>query len=247
MAKQNLTNQMDSLGNLFMQTRDIIKKQRKNLLLTGLIGLIAGIIGIILMIIAGIISVASGNGVVAGIVNIIFFIIIAIIVIIIYAFIIMITVKITKDTLDNKSINLKKLITETLNIEKIKPIATTGLLSGLMASLWSILLIIPGIWKSVQWTFAMIIATLTGKSNREALKESEKLVKGRRWLTLGYIACLGIALSIVQAIISGALGEVVGGLVACVIGVVTVIYLTLMYFERIKTASTEKVSTKEKK
>ncbi|MBO4204328.1 hypothetical protein J5893_06060 [bacterium] len=49
MAKQNLSQHLASLGDLFMQTWEIIKKEWKNLLITSLFGVAIGFIGIILM------------------------------------------------------------------------------------------------------------------------------------------------------------------------------------------------------
>lgn len=190
---------------------------------------------------------ASGSGAIASIVILLFTIIAIVAIIIVYSYITIVVTKITKAALENKPVEIKKLLMDTLNVEKIKPVATTGLLDGVMSTLWSLLLIIPGLRKGVQWTFATIISATTGKSNREALKESEKLVKDRRWMTFGYVLAGGLVISIICGILSGIFNDTIGSLIGNIISVAFIVFLVLMYFQRSKTAPATKASKKEEK
>lgn len=83
----------------------------------------------------------------------------------------------------------------------------TELLSGIITFLYSLLLIVPGIIKAVEYSFAlMILAENKGKSARECLKESKAMTYGHRmelfklylsfigWMLLTLVTCgvLGI-------------------------------------------------------
>jgi hypothetical protein len=77
-----------------------------------------------------------------------------------------------------------------------------------------ILLIIPGIWLSVSFTFAIFFLLLKGASIIDSLKMSFNLVKGKWWGVLGQLLVLGllcllfvIGLNMVSSVIGALVGE----------------------------------------
>ena len=87
--------------------------------------------------------------------------------------------------------------------EKLSESIVTALLSYIYVFLWSLLLVIPGIVKSYSYSAAMYLVHEKGLSGNEAITESRKLMKGKKWkafcLDLSFIGwyivgmlCLGV-------------------------------------------------------
>lgn len=76
----------------------------------------------------------------------------------------------------------------------IIPLLLTTLLRDCFTLFWSLLLIIPGIIYSIRTSFYEVIIACEGKEYREALKYSQKIVKGHTWQVFLYM--LGISLII---------------------------------------------------
>ncbi len=115
-------------------------------------------------------------------------------------------------------------------------ILLTLFLAGLM-----LLLVIPAIYFSVYWTFAVIAIALRGKNYMDALNYSKSLVKGNWWNVFGTVLMLGIIVSVLAGIVSlpfSLIGQtffskLASGIVASVIGAFMSIALTV-YFLRME-------------
>ncbi len=62
-----------------------------------------------------------------------------------------------------------------------------------------LLLIIPGIIFLVYWVFTVYVVVHYGKKRRAALDESKRIVKWRRWKTVGYMIVLYLPMIIISA------------------------------------------------
>lgn len=76
-----------------------------------------------------------------------------------------------------------------------------ALLAGLGIVLGMLFFIVPGVWLSVAWAFAMPVLLVEGLRGRSALGRSFKLVRRRWWQTFGVIAVGFILASIVSALV----------------------------------------------
>lgn len=186
------------------------------------------------MAILGVIVMATGAWVLSGIFGMLFALIIAVLSIAVYSYIFMLIVHIVKYAREDKKLDLKKLMMDNLNLEKIKPVALTWFFTSLFTCLWSILLIIPWIWKSVQRVFSIIISIDKWKFNADARKESEKMVNGKWWLTFGYIICGSLAVVIISYILKAIFNDVVWSLISCILSIAVMVYIVVMYFARSK-------------
>jgi len=65
-------------------------------------------------------------------------------------------------------------------------IIKTGYMAGLIILGYTLLFIVPGIIRSVYYTFSMYIVVLRKISGKEALDYSKKLVEGQWWHVFGY-------------------------------------------------------------
>jgi len=73
--------------------------------------------------------------------------------------------------------------------------------TSIFVLLWSLLLIIPGIIKSIQYAFSLFVYLIEGKKAKESMETSRALVKGRGWKVFGYTLLLGIIIMIIYWII----------------------------------------------
>lgn len=90
---------------------------------------------------------------------------------------------------------------------------TTALLVSLAFNLGLIMLCLPGLWVWMRTTFAMPIAVLEGRRNRDAIRRSFELTKGQVWRLSGLIFLPGLLPGLVLALFYsavlafGALGD----------------------------------------
>ncbi|MFZ2456112.1 MAG: hypothetical protein WAX07_06520 [Candidatus Altiarchaeia archaeon] len=68
----------------------------------------------------------------------------------------------------------------------------TSIIQAIILIFLFLLLIIPGVIYSVYWSFALYAVALGGKSGKEALSYSKKIVQNRWWTVLGYAIVFGI-------------------------------------------------------
>ncbi len=71
----------------------------------------------------------------------------------------------------------------------------------LFVFLWSLLFIIPGIIKAIQYAFSTFVFILEGKGAKQSMVTSRAMVKGRGWKVFGYIILINLIVSAVYWII----------------------------------------------
>lgn len=128
----------------------------------------------------------------------------------------------------------------------------TGLLAFLAMGFGFVLLVIPGIYLSVVYTFAVPVVVLEGLSGLSALRRSYNLVKGAWWRVAGVIFVLSLLSWVIQfalsipAMIIGVIGialpvlapslalisRTLQAFVSVVITPLIVIGTTLLYFDQ---------------
>jgi hypothetical protein len=82
------------------------------------------------------------------------------------------------------------------------PVTVAGLLAGLLTLGGFILLIIPGIYLAISYSFVIYIVGHEGIKGMDALRASTYYVKGHWWGILGRSLLFGIAIGIIQMIFS---------------------------------------------
>jgi hypothetical protein len=88
-----------------------------------------------------------------------------------------------------------------------------SLLSGLAVAGGTLAFVLPGIWMTIAFAFALYVYLDEGRTGREALARSAELVKGRWWGILGRVVLPGLVLLVVSMIASSII-EVIVGLIA---------------------------------
>lgn len=94
----------------------------------------------------------------------------------------------------------KKLFQETKSL--FWPYLGLSLLTGLLISLWALLLLIPGIIFAVFYSLVDYVFFSENKRGMEAIKRSKFLVKGYFWPVFGRVLLLGVIFFIFMSIIS---------------------------------------------
>ncbi len=80
----------------------------------------------------------------------------------------------------------------------------TGFLGGFIVLGYMLLLIIPGIIRSIYYSFSMFIVTLRNLSGKAALDYSKTLIEGQWWRVLGYTVlfrAMGLGIGIILGLI----------------------------------------------
>jgi hypothetical protein len=76
---------------------------------------------------------------------------------------------------------------------------------GVLVTLATIALIIPGIWLWVSWSVATPVLLIDGARGSKALGRSRRLVRGRWWPTAGLLFVAAVMVAVVGGAIEGAL------------------------------------------
>lgn len=82
------------------------------------------------------------------------------------------------------------------------PVAIAGIYAGLLTLGGFVLLILPGIYLAVCYSFVVSIVGHEGLKGMDALRKSKEYVKGYWWGVLGRGAVFGIVIGIIQMIFS---------------------------------------------
>ncbi|MCK4257992.1 MAG: hypothetical protein KAX49_03390 [Halanaerobiales bacterium] len=77
----------------------------------------------------------------------------------------------------------------------------TSIIQTILTFLWSLLLIIPGIYWSVNYTFSIQAAVLKEGSCYSALKDSHQAVQGKWWKVFGFTLVLNILIGIIVQLV----------------------------------------------
>lgn len=115
--------------------------------------------------------------------------------------------------------------------------------TGIFAFLWMLLLIVPGIWAAINYSFALWIFLYEGISGTDALKRSKELIKGYWWAIFGrliFVYVLFFAIIVIPGIIiemfpnSGILSEAWGlasNVMSFLFTPFAIIYTCFMYWD----------------
>lgn len=108
------------------------------------------------------------------------------------------------------------------------PYILTGILRGIFAFLWTLLLIIPGIIYLVRTAFYPVILISEGLAFREALRRSKDVVRGQSWRVFFSLLLLNLLLFFPLEILDGIVGSITRGgpLAIIIIGNTVVSLLT---------------------
>lgn len=94
-------------------------------------------------------------------------------------------------------------------LSKFGPLLATTILAGLLIMCGFILLVIPGIYLAITYTFASQVVVSEGKSGMEALNRSKTLIEGFRWRVFGVMFLIGLGSGLVNVAITMALASAV--------------------------------------
>lgn len=204
-----------------------------------LLTIVAGIIPGIVFFIGGAIAAAVGLGSVAGGAGKIGVIIAGALLLVAYIAAIYVSICFYAGlmlSVSNESINTVRLAYNA-GKPKAKDLFIVGLLAGIIIVIGFILLIVPGIYLSVCYAFAMWFCLLEGKKGMDALKDSKAMVTGR-WMPVAIrLAVFAIAAWLVAAIPAGLFGAIRlpvlaaiwQGCVSLITGPIGVIYSYMLY------------------
>ncbi len=93
----------------------------------------------------------------------------------------------------------------------------TGLLRGLIVFGMTLLLILPGVMVSVDYSFWIFVVALRGRSGKEALDYSRDLVKGQWFRVLGFQIAQALPIGLVLFIIFIAIRSIPLGLISSIL------------------------------
>lgn len=112
-----------------------------------------------------------------------------------------------------------------------------GLISAVLIALASLLLVLPGIYFGVCYTFASWVYLTEGKTGMDALRRSKELVSGRWWAVFGRLVVMLLvvwAVSLLPQVLLSSMGfeglsALYNFLASIVVGVPTTIFVYLLY------------------
>lgn len=87
----------------------------------------------------------------------------------------------------------------------------TAIIAGLGILVGLVLLVIPGIFLMVAWSFATIVVITEDLSFTDALKRSWEIVQGNWWRLLALMVLGGLLVGILSGIVAGIVSSIVGG------------------------------------
>lgn len=102
------------------------------------------------------------------------------------------------------------------------PVMKTAIINGIYTILLSLIFLVPGIIYGLYWTFSIYVTVFTGKSGKEAMDHSKRLVKGRWWQTAGFLFVVGVIQG-VSVIVASLLGVFTSSLVDANGGILSIV------------------------
>lgn len=234
--KKDIKAEFESILDLLYQTMNVFKKSRKPILVAMLFYGVMWVAVFLLFI--WVIAMIAASHALNIIIWLILLGILSFLIIVLWMCLpTMMIVKITQNTLVNKENNVDQLVSECW--KKIIWVWTTSLLVNIATIGRSLLLIIPWIYKSVQWLFTFVIATTSDKTNLEAMKYSKSLVKWRwrktaiYWLAMWFlIAVISYILELVFRCLPDGLSGVLTSITSMMLSGAGIVYLTVLFHSR---------------
>jgi hypothetical protein len=92
-----------------------------------------------------------------------------------------------------------------VGLRRVLPVIGVSIVSGFMALLWGLLLIIPGIMAGCRYWCAVAVTVVEGKGANDSIARSTELTDGYRWHIFGIFVLLMIAALLAGGAIGAAL------------------------------------------
>jgi hypothetical protein len=104
------------------------------------------------------------------------------------------------------------------------PFVWVSILEILAVAGGTIMLIVPGIWLGIAFSFMAYVFVIEGRKGIDALRQSKNYVKGYWWPVLGRVILLGIILVVISAIVQLPFSLLFGKTVSSIVSIGLILF-----------------------